>query len=69
MITQPDRLLRFFRTEEHALQFIECQLRFGLLEYHRNLEGELTCGEAHFGTCVEGSLTASAAREEHDEYC
>lgn len=35
----PDRLLRFIEKEEYADQFISGQIRFGLLDYYKKIEG------------------------------
>ena len=37
----PRNLLRFFRLEEHARSFLEANLRFGLLDKYRTIEGSL----------------------------
>lgn len=39
MLTVPNTLLRFFTQEEYALQFIAGQIRLGLLNYYRRIEG------------------------------
>ncbi len=39
MLVVPNTLLRFFTQQEYALQFIEGQIRFGLLESYRRIEG------------------------------
>lgn len=39
MLAVPNTLLRFFTQEEYALQFIAGQIRFGLLDYYRRIEG------------------------------
>jgi hypothetical protein len=35
----PGQLIRFFKREDHALQFIAGQIRFGLLTHYRTVEG------------------------------
>jgi len=39
MLVLPNNLLRFNCKEEHALQFIEGQIRFGRLSHYRGIEG------------------------------
>lgn len=39
MLAVPNTLLRFFTQEEYAVQFIAGQIRFGLLDYYRHIEG------------------------------
>lgn len=39
MLAVPNTLLRFFTKKDYALQFIEGQLRFGLLDFYRHIEG------------------------------
>ena len=39
MLAVPNTLLRFFTQEEYVRQFIAGQLRFGLLDYYRRIEG------------------------------
>lgn len=39
MLNVPTNLLRFFVSEEYALQFISGQIRCGLLSYYRDIEG------------------------------
>lgn len=39
MLAIPNTLLRFFGQKEYALQFIAGQIRFGLLDYYRRIEG------------------------------
>lgn len=38
MIETPNSLLRFFKNEEHARQFVSGSARFGILEYYREIE-------------------------------
>jgi hypothetical protein len=37
--TLPSTLIRFFKQEDHALQFISGEVRFGLLSHYRTVEG------------------------------
>jgi len=39
MLAVPNTLLRFFSQKEYALQFIAGQIRFGLLDCYRRIEG------------------------------
>ncbi|HXO36053.1 MAG TPA: hypothetical protein VN901_27245 [Candidatus Acidoferrales bacterium] len=38
MIETPNSLLRYFKKEEHACQFVSGSARFGILEYYREIE-------------------------------